>query len=277
MSDWYADWQSPDHVALFDFRSGLSNENLRRNYEAYNDLTLLKAAIPENRELMLVELGCATGEMARYLKLVFPQVRYAGVDISEPALARARQKYPDAKFIQTQPGLPVADLLAQSDLARPELVFSKDVMHHQERPLSFLTEILQCATDTVVFRCRTRDQGATVWDPDQSCQYHYDGWMPYIIINIDELVAAIRKDAPEAEIRIIRNHSVLGGQLNRFVPKDCYLPETGTAESAVGVFLKSTRPGQVTIENRKDMNPKYTLGHLARRGFARAVRVAKGR
>jgi hypothetical protein len=101
--------------------------------------------------------------------------------------------------------------------------------------------------------------------------------MPYIIINVDELVAAIRTDAPQAEIRIIRHRSVLGGQLHRFVPKDCYLAETGTAESAVGVFLKTDRPGTVIIEDRNDMNPKYTLGHMLRRGAARVFRMAKDR
>ena len=64
---------------------------------------------------------------------------------------------------------------------------------------------------------------------------------------------------------------ILGGRNDRFLPKECYLPETRTAETAVGVFKKTASPGRVTIEDRPDGNPRYTMRYQLRRGLHRLV------
>ena len=277
---WYGDWQDQRHAVVFDGRSRLDRRNLLRNYEGFNDVRLLNERIDQGARLSLLEVGCATGEFFRYLRSKHPTVRYYGIDISEPAVARARAKYPDAPFFVTEPGARLGSLLPRLGVPEhPEVVYAKDVLQHQTEPLEFLSDLVRAASDTVILRCRTRDVGATVWDPDQSCQYHYGGWMPYIVLNLEELTAHILNTLPASEIVIYRNHMVLGGQHNRFVPKELYYPDTGTAESAVGIFKRTAQPGTVVIRNRVDQNPSFTWDYLlkhAARQMVDSFKVATG-
>lgn len=61
--------------------------------------------------------------------------------------------------------------------------------------------------------------GKTVLDPEQSCQYHYGGWMPYIVLNLDELIEHIKGEWPRSEILVCRNHMVLGGRIIGTCPR----------------------------------------------------------
>jgi SAM-dependent methyltransferase len=251
---WYADWQHPRHAAAFDRRSTLTRARLIRHYEAFNDVRLLNERLDRLRPLSLVEIGCATAEFYRYLRERHPQVRYFGVDVSQAAIARATAKYPEAKVVACRPDEALPEVF-QRTLGlggTPEIVYAKDVVHHQTDPLGFVSRLLRAASEAVIVRTRTRDVGATVTDPEQSCQYHYDGWMPYIVSNLQELIDAIRQQVPTSEVIVRRHHMVLGGRENRLLPKDCYLPSTGTAETAIAILLKTPRPGHVTVEDRRE-------------------------
>ena len=259
---WYSDWQDAEHAAHFDGRSSLPSRMLVRNYESFSDVRLLneRLALPDP-PTQLLEVGCATGEFYRYLRSKYPRLSYTGVDISRSALDRARQKYPQGRFLASDP-----DAILRQNLERLrlpacwEIVYSKDVLHHQTDPYGFLTQLLEASSSCLILRTRTRDRGPSVLDAELSCQYHYRGWMPYLVFNLDELVDRIRQRAPEAEILVSQSHQVLGGVENRFLPKECYLPETGTAETAVGVFLQTDRPRQLRVLDRKDGQPRHPIG-----------------
>lgn len=278
MMEWFEDWQSTEHARIFDYRAAMDRRNLIRDYESYNDVRLLSERIGPERPLDLLEVGCATGEFYRYLRFKHPRVRYCGVDISRPAIARAKAKYAEARFWLTEIGLPLSDALrAVGAPATFEVVYTKDVVHHQLRPYELLTELLYLTSEMLVFRCRTRDVGATEMDPERSCQYHYDGWMPYIVMNLAEVIEHIRKNVPEAEVVVYRNHAVLGGQNGRFLPRECYLPGTGTAETAIAVVRRTAKAGQVTVSDRREMEPSYTLDFRARHLIRRAMMAITAR
>ncbi len=277
MSDWYRDWQNLEHATRFDGRSLLDPRNLLRNYEAFNDVRLLRERLDATRAMNVLEVGCATGEFSRYLGLRFPQASYYGLDISQPAIERARTKYPSAHFCLIEPSLPVSDGWRRAGLPlRPELIYSKDVVQHQTKPFDFLEQLVREAAETTIVRLRTRDVGPSELDPERSCQYHYGGWMPYLVLNIEELVAHLRRFAPTAEIVVYRHHMVLGGWHGRYVPKELFLESTGTAETAVGIFKRTTRPDHVTIEDRPDHDPAYTWDYTARRALRRALSTLWG-
>ena len=258
---WYADWQDREHARHFDFRSAFPDNALVRNYESFNDVRLLGEFLAAGRSASLLEVGCATGEFYRYLSVRHPAVRYAGVDVSEPALERARQKYRSGAFYRVDPNLPLRQELRKLGLAeRADVVYSKDVLHHQTDPWGFLSRLLETASGAVILRTRTRNAGATVLDPDLSCQYHYRGWMPYLVLNFEELKRRIRAQAPGCRIRTIRHPMILGGKENRYLPKECYLQETGTAETAVAVFLRDG-PEKETDEERGEVLPPSPLRH----------------
>ena len=225
-----------------------------RNLESFNDIRLLSQILDDSQRKNFLEVGCATGELYRYLQLRHPQLDYRGLDISRAAVARAQEKYPAARFHVSDPGLSLEENLRSLGLPeRPEVVYAKDVVHHQERPFDFLSQLVEISSESLILRTRTRDEGATVTDPESSCQFQYGGWVPYIVFNVPELVDLLRERCPEAEIVLLRNHMVLGGKENRFLPKECYLPKTGTAETAVGLFKRTSHPGKLRLENRKDM------------------------
>ena len=81
-------------------------------------------------------------------------------------------------------------------------------------------------------------------------------------MNLDEIIRHVLDVRPRAELRVLRNRTILGGWHYRYLPKDCCLEETGTAETAIGVFLKTSQPTRVTIEDRRDNEPRYTLWHM---------------
>ncbi len=255
-SPWYSDWQNQEHARHFDERSRLGRAALIRNYESFNDVRLLSERIPAGGPTRLLEVGCATGEFSRYLGFRFPQAEYTGVDVSLAALRRAKEKYPKARFHAADPARTVLENFQAAGMqGRPSWVYSKDVLHHQVDPWGFLTQFLDAAEEGAVLRTRTRDRGPTVLDPELSCQYHYDGWMPYIVLNTEELTGFLLRRRPEAEVTVLRNPMVLGGRENRFLPRECYLPETGTAETALAIDFKTGHPGRVRVEDRADSSP----------------------
>lgn len=257
---WYSDWQDEEHARHFDQRVALNNRRLTLHFDSFNDVHLLNERLDRSREISLLEVGSATGEFYRYLRSRYPKLRYTGIDLSQPAVLRAQEKYPEGRFHVSDPRKSLWENLEGIGVAgRPEVLYSKDVLHHQTDPFGFLSELLAVPSEILILRTRTRDRGETVLDPECSCQYHYNGWMPYLVLNLKELIGQIQGQVPEGELVVYRNHIVLGGWQKRFLPKECYLPETGTAETAIGVFLKTQRPGVVSLQDRKDLNLVYPL------------------
>lgn len=260
--NWYGDWQNRKHASNFDARSRLDAANLFRDYESFNDVLLLNERLDPSRKYSLLEVGCATGEFYRYLRLKHPDVVYRGFDISAPAIELAKAKYAQGDFWITDPSLPLSAQGGKIGMIQaPDIIYSKDVVIHHTDPFGFISQLLEYASHMLVMRLRTRDQGPSELNPDLSCQYHYSGWMPYMVLNLDEVIRLIQKHSPRAEVVVFRNHMVLGGQNARFLPKDCFLPATGTSETAIGVFKETTRPGEVAVLDRADARPRYNLKH----------------
>ena len=238
------------------------------------DVSLLNERVVP-RHTTLLEIGCATGDFARYVRRRHRGIRYYGVDISRPAVARAREKYPGMDFTVVAPDEAIAAVVARLMPRRPSILFAKDVLVHQPDPLACFTDWLRLGSEIVIARTRTRDVGPTERDPARSRQWHYGGWMPYIVSNLDELIACANAAAPDAEIVVYRHHVVLGGWNARELPPECADPATGTAETAVGVFRVTDRPGHVTVEDRAEAAPHVTVvERFARRVHALLRRSA---
>lgn len=272
-SQWYQAWQDRSHASVFDARSRLSDRALVGAYESFSDVLLLGKILSKNPRARLAEVGCATGEFYRYLKRRHPWVTYGGIDISRVAIQRAKEKYPQGSFTVHPPDASLADSLRSAGFPEQvEVIYSKDVVHHQTDPFGLLGQLLEHATEALVVRLRTRDSGQTVLDPELSCQYNYRDWAPFLVLNVDETVRFLQQKAPEAELVLCRSYQVLGGQENRYLPKECYLPETGTAETAVAVLRKSGNPGKVSFRDNFHTSVPPGLRSAAKEAVKRLAR-----
>ena len=73
---------------------------------------------------------------------------------------------------------------------------------------------------------------------EDNCQLHYDKfWMPYIVLNIDELINFLKKLKIVKSIEINRSYEVLGGNVKRLLPKDLYFKSAGGAETTIEINL----------------------------------------
>ncbi len=226
----YDAWQKEGHVELFDIWSRAPLSVLRDRFERCNEVKLLNAALGDRTAAFsLLEVGCATGMFSRYFSARYPKASYIGCDISKVAIERAQEKYPNpGRFVLT--GEDLKDVAGM----KPDVVFCRDVILHQPEPFMFLRRLYDLAQKLVILRLRTRDVGATELDPEKSCQLNYGIWAPYMVLNCQELLMEIKQFSPLPErIRLAKHYMVLGGQHARYLPKDCYLKETGTAESAL--------------------------------------------
>ena len=239
-------WQQPDHADLFDKRAHYNLPRLRRTYESCNEFRLFLQHKTGVKGREFVEVGCATGELYRYLRRYHREFSYRGFDISAPAIERARQKYPGGRFDTCR-----ADL---SDIIKAELnpavVWARDVVHHQPDPFDYLGRLLAMGGELTILRLRTRDKGPTVRDPELSCQWHYNQWVPYIVMNLEETLETIGRILPGTRIIVVKHYVQLGGRHGRYLPKECYYPETGTAETAVLISRCPERGGRPEVIGR---------------------------
>jgi len=243
-------WQDPAHADFFDSRATYSLWRLRKVYENFNEFRLFLGQKSEIKGREFIEIGCATGELYRYLRKYHREFRYRGFDISKPAIERARQKYPEGCFELCKPDL--SDVIAGD--VRPAVVWARDVVQHQPDPFGYLSRLLQIANEVTILRIRTRDKGATVLDPKLSCQWHYNRWVPYIVLNMGEMLDVIRNVIPLGNLVVVKRYVQLGGLHNRFLPKECYYPHTGTAETSL--YIARSEGGhsipQVLVSTRED-------------------------
>jgi len=262
-----AAWQDQMHADVFDYLHKMPLYIVRKHYENFNEGRLLKKFEDEIHGDLFFEIGCATGELYRYLSHFYSRFRYVGFDISAPAVTRAKIKYPKGRFHLLSSGI---DEIV-SEFGRPDVLWCRDVVMHQDNPYRFLDQLISLSRDSVILRLRTRDVGDTVFDSEMSCQLHWDKyWVPYIVLNTDELIQKIRAHGDVKKIVLSRHYEVLGGHNYRFLPKELYSKNTGTAETAVFI-QKGRRTGgtaEVFFLDQPD-RPRYSLlDHLIRRGFS---------
>ena len=183
----------------------------------------------------IIDVGCATATTYRFLrnKLKNSAFSYKGIELSSPVIARARHLYRDIDILQTTGERPLAVLGSKVDI-----VYSRDTILHQEDPYDFLDQLIEVTGKFLIIRLRTRDNGKTELDISKSSQMHYDSfWMPYIVLNIDELISYFKNKKNVTKVTINRSYEVLGGQNERLLPKDLYFKKAKGAETSIMIEL----------------------------------------
>ncbi len=227
----YQGWNTNSHLGTFDFWNALSNPSFNYMYGNFQENRYLVDLIKTGKAKSVVDIGCATGTTYKLLRNHFGEnkLEYNGFDISEPAIVQARNLHRKNIF----------HLSNHTDYRKlpkqkRDIIFSRDTLMHQEKPLEFLSELIKTSTKYLILRVRTRDDGKTEWDFNKSTQMHYDKyWMPYIVINTEELINFIISEKKPKAITINRSYEILGGHNFRYLPKDLYYEAAKGAETAL--------------------------------------------
>jgi hypothetical protein len=82
-----------------------------------------------------------------------------------------------------------------------------------------------------------------------------------LVLNVDETIETICHAVPVKRISIIKSYVQLGGWHGRFLPKECYYPETGTAETAVYIMRArdSQAKPEIVISSKKEQHRTYPI------------------
>jgi SAM-dependent methyltransferase len=272
----YQGWNTKGHLDTFDVWNRQTDAHFNFAYGCFAEQRFLQSAVESLAKPSVLDVGCATGTTYRFLRnaVGLTGFSYRGVDLSQPAIEKAKRLYPGVDFaVKEREPLPA--YLGR----RYDIVYSRDTIMHQTEPLKFLDELLDAADRRLIVRLRTRDSGPTEFDVERSCQAHYDGyWMPYVVLNSEELIAHLRSRPFVREIRINRSYEVLGGHNLRYLPKDLYFATAGGAETAVSIGIEragSQAPAEVHSETQLEGHAYLRRHRLKRYAYAVLSRVAR--
>jgi ubiquinone/menaquinone biosynthesis C-methylase UbiE len=238
----YDAWQGEAHTRMFGAWDHAPVSRLMKFCDQFNDFHMYRDVVGRSECRTLLDVGCATGRFFRYFQKTWPGMSYRGIDISESAIEYASSTFPLGNF-QTFNG----DLTTVNGM-ESDLVFCRDVIHHQTDPRKFLTDLYRISQKYLVIRMRTRESGETVFEPTQSCQYTNENWVPYIVFNRQELTDFISSFSPAPKrIDIVRSPMVLGGQSERYLPRELYDPKTGGSETSLLIEKWTDSSAEETI------------------------------
>ena len=229
-------WDTKEHLNNFDHWNRMNKYEFIFKYGSFEEQKYLKERIKDFKNPSILDFGCATGTTNKYLRLISKNINYEykGVDISKPSIEKAKKYYSDEEFQLINQN---SDFLKENKF---DIVYSRDTVLHQTDPYKFIQSLLLATKKSLILRLRTRDKGKTIFDVENSCQLHYENyWMPYIILNFDELINFLKDQKHVCNIRVNKSYMALGGQNYRYLEKDLYYQKTGTAETALLIDLSN--------------------------------------
>ena len=232
--NFYAAWNKEEHKKVYDIWNTMSKSYFKFLFGCFYENKYLINHLKKNPNLSLLDVGCASGQLLRYLKLKKVLVDYFGVDISESCIQKAQEIHEKNCFKK----ITIQNLAKQFDGKNYNIVYSRDTVPHQLEPFKFIKSLIDVAKDTLILRLRTRDLGSTIYDPEYSCQLvSGEEWVPYIVLNYDELIEFFKNLSIIKKVIANKSYTILGGQNFRFLDKNLYLKKTGTAETTMIIFI----------------------------------------
>ncbi len=227
-------WSKDEHGEAFDLWNRMSKSYFKFIFGCFYENKYLINYLKKNPNLSLLDVGCGTGPLLRYIKLKGGLADYLGVDISESCIQRAQKIHKKNYFKK----ISTLNLSEQLDVKKYDIVYSRDTVPHQLEPLKFIKSLIDATKDILILRLRTRDLGSTIYDFEYSCQYMAGNeWVPYIVLNCGELIEFFKSQSIVKKIIMNKSYTILGGQNDRFIEKNLYLKKTGGAETTMIIFI----------------------------------------
>ncbi len=136
----------------------------------------------------VLDVGCASGGFFNVMRSMEPAIDYTGVDIAEPSIKLARERYPEARFEITDGfTTPFAD-------GEFDLVHCTSVLNNEPRYRQLITEMYRISNRFVLVDMRLLKDARNIEDVRQG-QYRiqfegeFEGvTVPYVICDADEVI-----------------------------------------------------------------------------------------
>ena len=157
-------WESPAHATEYNYLAAAPEWLRTRFYDRYPEMHAFPATVTS-----ILEVGCATGEAARYLLARYPHATYTGYDVSPGAIVTARMKQLRGVFKCGR---------FQDDQPTAQVVFCRDVIHHQADPWTFLDDLYQATEQFLIVRLRITEKPSY-----NRTQILYGQTVPYWLLN----------------------------------------------------------------------------------------------
>lgn len=170
----------------------------------------------------VLDVGCASGGFFNIMRSMEPLIYYTGIDISEPSIELAKQKYPDARFLIAD-GLQIPFDAGEFDLVHCTSVLVNDSRHHE-----WLSELYRVTNRFVIVDIRLL-KGASNRIDLKSAYYRveYDGQdkgiqVPYVVADADEIVNfMLSLDPPPRAVRGTGYFHTVSSLASITVPEVC--------------------------------------------------------
>ncbi len=136
----------------------------------------------------VLDVGCASGGFFKIMHSLEPAIDYTGIDIAEPSIESARQKYPEARFLVTD-GLHIPFVDGVFDV-----VHCTSVLVVEPRYQELLKEMYRVSNRFVLADMRILKNLGSALTPENSYyriefEGQYQGTnVPYVIADADEVV-----------------------------------------------------------------------------------------
>jgi len=114
----------------------------------------------------VTDIGCLNGETYQAIKEKYDHISYLGIDIDSKALEIAKERYPDAKFVQ---GDFMNNLFKQPT---SELVLALNLFDHFSDWKAALRNLKRFSSKYINFSTLMRLSGNTIIDPDLAYLYY---------------------------------------------------------------------------------------------------------
>jgi len=123
------------------FNTYLSEDQHTHVKETFKELNL-QISISDDFDANVLDAGCATGALIGYLKLLHPNWKYTGIDISDDLINIAKQKLVDVELFQGSVLEYPEEFYGQFDLIVCSGVLG---VFDEEDAMKFFSELLKCA------------------------------------------------------------------------------------------------------------------------------------
>ena len=142
----------------------------------------------------VLDVGCASGGFFNIMRSFEPDLEYTGIDLSEKAIALARERYPEATFVLTEGfNLPFDDNTF-------DIVHCTSVFNNEPKYQEMLKEMYRVSNRFVVVDIRLLKNIGEVQETVYNIQFNandVEAKVPYVVNDADEVANFILQLEPK--------------------------------------------------------------------------------